>query len=63
MSSENRSFFQSNASGWGLTEAVVGLCCLIPAFTTNGIVVTMLLIVIGVSLVGHGVLSIYKNSY
>lgn len=63
MSSKYRSFFQSNASGWGLTEAIVGLCCLLATLSYDGLVVGILLALIGISLIGHGISSIYKNSF
>jgi uncharacterized membrane protein HdeD (DUF308 family) len=63
MASKHRTFFDSNASGWGLIETIVGLCCLAAIPSYSGVMVTILLVVLGISLIGDGISSIYKNSF
>jgi hypothetical protein len=63
MTNEPRTFFQSSASGFGLTAIIIGLTCLGIIFIYDELTAPVLIAFIGISLIGYGGSLIYRNSF
>lgn len=63
MTNKPQTFFQSSASGFGLTAMIIGLVCLGIIFTYDELTAPVLIAFIGISLIGYGGSLIYRNSF